>query len=247
MKLQEIFDQLSYGELSQLSLGTGSLGSISEADWPKLLAHINLGLSALFKRFFLKEGVLVLQLQAGQSSYHLKRDYAQSNTRSNVPVKYIIDSGNPFVEDILKVEQVFGDTGHEYTLNDEKDMYSILITGPKTLWVPLEIVDTHIDLPEELRTEKLELIYRADHPRIVIGNGYFDPERVEIELPYSHLEALLYFVASRIHNPIGLVNEFNFGNNYAAKYEMVCQQLEQQNLRIDRVSTNTRAERNGWV
>lgn len=58
---------------------------------------------------------------------------------------------------------------------------------------------------------------------------------------------LLYYVASRVHNSIGMTGEFNAGNNYSAKYEMSCQQLEQMNLRVDQDSQNSKLQRGSWV
>jgi len=68
-----------------------------------------------------------------------------------------------------------------------------------------------------------------------------------VQLPDSHLEALLFFVASRVNNPIGMTNEFNAGNSYAAKFEAACQALEEQGLQVDQDSQNTRLHRGGWV
>ena len=62
-----------------------------------------------------------------------------------------------------------------------------------------------------------------------------------------YLEALLMFVASRIMNPVGMSAEFHDGNNYAAKYEMACKKLEDQNVRLDKVTNNDRITRNGWA
>lgn len=223
MKLQEIFDQLTYGELSQLSLGGGEAGIISESDWPKLLASVNLGLDALHRRFLLKIGKTSLALVENQSQYTLTEP------------------------DLVKVEEVLTAQGYGIPLNDAHDPYSIHTITMKKLMVPLEVVNRSPDLPDTLKTDSLNITYRATHPKLVIGNGYFDPERVEVELPDSHLEALLYYVASRVHNPVGMTNEFHTGNNYAAKYELACQTLEQQNIRIDQQASNDRLERNGWV
>ncbi len=66
-------------------------------------------------------------------------------------------------------------------------------------------------------------------------------------MPYSHLEPLLYYVASRINNPIGMANEFHAGNSYAAKYEKSCQELEMVNLRVDQGSQNTKLRQKGFV
>ena len=216
MKLQEIFDQLGSGEFSQLSIGGAAAGVIDETNWTKVLGHVNLGLTALFKRFMLKEGSLVVTLEADKETYKLN------------------------ASDIFKVERVLTDGGVELGLNDHANPRSVFTSSMSTLRVPKEVVD-------ELDLASLTVFYRANHPTLKIGLVPFDPERIELQLPYSHLEPLLYYVASRVHNPIGMTGEFNAGNNYAAKYEMSCQALEGQGLQIDQGQTNTRLFRNGWV
>lgn len=247
MKLAEIFSQLTYGELSQISLGGGELGAIDESNYDRVLSHINLGLTALYKRFPLKQGRLTIALQQGRFTYPLNSAYAVSNTKSREAVRYILDSTDKFADDIHKVDAVFTDYGYEMGLNDEANQYSLFTPSAHVLRVPVDIVVSSPDLPESLKTSQLEVVYRANHPRISQDVGLFDPETYEVELPYSHLEPLLLFVASRINNPIGMTNEFHAGNSYAAKYEQACQQLEQFNLRVDQGSQNTRMVRNGWV
>jgi hypothetical protein len=248
MKLSEIFMQLTHGELSQLSLGGSEAGEISEANYPKIVSHVNLALTALYKRFPLKEGQLTVALQAGRSTYPLTSSYAAANRRSRESVKFILDTqAEPFENDIHKIERVYTDTGFELGLNDEADMYSCFTPTATTLRVPLAVVAESADLPQELKTTNLVVVYRANHPPITISLGLFEPERVEVDLPYSHLEPLLYYVASRVNNPTGMTNEFHAGNSYAAKYELSCAELERINLRVDQGSQNTRLERNGWV
>jgi hypothetical protein len=46
---------------------------------------------------------------------------------------------------------------------------------------------------------------------------------------------------------MGLVNDFNAGNNYASKYERACAELERNNVRVDQDSQNSRFSNNGWV
>jgi hypothetical protein len=57
----------------------------------------------------------------------------------------------------------------------------------------------------------------------------------------------LYFVASRVHNPIGMTNEFHAGNSYAAKYEQACMLLDMKNLQVDQGSENTKLRDRGFV
>lgn len=248
MKLSEIFTQLTYGELSQLNLGGAEAGEISAANYPRIIPHVNLGLTALYKRFMLKEGRLTIALQTGRSTYPLISTYAVANRRSRETAPFIMDTtAEPFQDDIHKVESVYTDYGYEMGLNDESDVYSCFTPSAHILRVPSAVVAESFDLPEKLKTTSLTVVYRANHPPIVIKEGLFDPTRIEVELPYSHLEPLLLFIASRVNNPIGMTNEFHAGNSYAAKYEASCMQLEQTNLRVDQGSQNTKLEKGGWV
>ena len=248
MKLSEIFNQLTYGELSQIHLGGADVGVIDETNYPKILAHINLGLTALYKRFPIKEGRVKLDLSPGVYTYPILSKYAVNNKRSTETNRFILDTAaEPFRDDVLKIERVYTDDKVELWLNNEADAYSCFTPTATTLRVPKEVTDWTADYPEYLKTSKLELVYRANPLPITVCMCLFDPTRVEVELPYSHLEPLLLFVASRVHNPVGMDGGFNAGNNYAIKYEAACQQLELLNLRVDQGSQSSRLERNGWV
>lgn len=234
MTLQEIFDQLTYGELSQLSMGGGEAGAITEDNHLRVLAHINLGLTDLYKRFHLKEGRVLLELVTSLTSYALNSKFARANTRSREATRYLVDStAAPFQDDVLKIERVLTKAGVEFNLNNHDDEYSMHTSSATTLRVPEAVVSLAPDLPTELKTSFLELVYRASHPKIVKGLGLFDPTRIQVQLPESHLNALLLFVASRANTPTGIVGEFNPGNNYAMKYEAECMKLTEMGLQID--------------
>lgn len=222
MKVQEIFNQLSYGELSQLSVGGGDAGITAE-NYPKMVAHLNMGLTALYKRFTLKEGRVSVPLVPGTLVYAL----------------------STFASDILKVERVLTDDEYEFQLNDIANPYSLQLPTSTQLRVPVEIVESYAETPDYMKTENLLVIYRANHPKFDADD--LDPEEDDVELPDSHLEALLYYIASRINNPIGMSNEFHAGNNYYAKYEKSCQELEALNLHTDKGSQSNRLSLNGWV
>lgn len=247
MKLIEIFNQLTYGELSQISIGGGAAGEITEDNYDKILIHINLGLTALFKRFNLKEEQLTIALQTGQYVYPITYAFCESNTKSKEAVKYIKDASHKFANDLFKIEHVYTSEGYEFLLNEHDEDLSLFTPSLNILRVPTIIVDKDKDLPDQLKTDTLQVYYRANHPIISTTLPGFSPETYEVDLPYSHLEALLLFVASRVNNPIGLNNEFNAGNTYAAKFEQECKRLEAYNLEVDKPSQNTRLHRNGWV
>lgn len=242
MMLQDIFDQLAYGELSQLYVaGDGTTEGMREADKPRMIAHIQLGLTALHKRFRLKEGHFTLELVPGRSSYVLKSAFAQSNLESAEPVKFINDVERPFKDDLLRVERVVDDKGNEWTLNKAGDPLALRTPSFNTLIVP-----DFTELPEEARPVTLTVFYRADHPKINPIIGQYVSFTEEVDLPVTHLEPLLYFVASRVMNPVGLSGEFHEGNNYAAKYEQACMALEMHGFQQDNEGDQHRFDNYGW-
>jgi hypothetical protein len=245
MKLKEIFDQLTYGELSQISIGGGVAGQIRVEDYPKMVAHVNLGLMALYKRFNLKQKQFTIDLQQGLTTYQLYSQYCQSNVRSRAPLKYINDTANPFKDDLLKVEHVFAESGFEFSVNNPVDIYSMNTPTQRTLEVPADIVAKKDYLLDELKTSTLDVVFRAGHPKLSMED--VEPEEIEIELPETHVEALLLYVAARVHTPAGIGESESTGNNYYQKYEIACQQLEDQNLQIDKGAQYNRLEKAGWV
>jgi hypothetical protein len=230
MLLQYIFDQLTTGELSKLSIGGAENGYISPDNYKKVVNHINLGLQALHSRFSLREGRAVLTLTPGVKQYVL--------TGRDPAVLLSDESGGTFAGDLLKLEEVQHPDGSAYALNEKNNPYGMSTPSITTLRLPDEWKDGLI--PNELR-----LVYRAAHPQIEVTSG-MNPEEVEVDLPHSHLWALLMFVASRAHTPVGMTNEFHAGNSYYAKYEAACQDLLVQNLEVDSNHSNTKFHRNGW-
>lgn len=252
MKLSYVFEQLTHGELAMLAIGGGEAGIIEEKNFRHVGNHVWLGLTALYKRFNLKGGELTLQLEPGRYLYPLKSRYAVNDDTSLELSRFILDTPDaPFLEDVLKVSSVKAVTSKvELALNDFSDMYPVTTPTLDSIRVANEIVDAQTmvvaDFPDWLKTDKLLVEYSANHPNFVPRVGYYDPELTEIELPMSHLQALLYFVASRAHNPIGMGQEFNAGNNWAQRFEQECQRLETDGIEIDTSSQGSRARRNGW-
>ena len=241
MRLQEIFESLAMGEFSQLSIGGQEQGVVNASNYPNVLNHVNLALTTIFTRFTLLEGRVVLALQDMRENYALTSEFAVNGRSASDGVRYLLDTeDDPFKDDILKVERVLTEKGIELALNDKSNPQSVTTPSALKLRVPHTTKQC-------FKTDTLTLVYRANHPKIKFREGYFEPARIEVQLPESHLMALLYFVASRVNNPIGMTNEFNAGNNYAVKFEQECQRLESEGLEVDQGSGNDRLERGGWA
>lgn len=248
MKLSEIFKQLSYGELSQLQLGGSGTGVIADGDYDRLVGCINLGLTALHTRFPLKRKQLLLQVVPGQEVYYLKPDFAVSNTDSEEPVKYLLDStGDPFLDDILKVEALFTAEGYELVLNSRGNEYSAFTPAHGVLTLPAAVYAPTASTESQYLTEEVIVDYRANHAYLAAGIGMYLADTVEVELPYQYLQPLLYFVASRLHSPMGMVNEVQMGNSFANRYELACQELERHNVGADQLGDTNKFRDRGWV
>lgn len=211
MTLQEIIEDLSYGEMSQIYLGGASTQGITLDNMPLIVNHINRALSVLHTRFRLKEGRLVLPLEEGVSEYRLEHPDLPVLRLERVlwpqglPDTYIAPPGeNPVMP-----------------VNDESHPLSLYTPNHHTLQVPGELY--------ELGVRELIVIYRAGHPKFTKESIMQDPDLVVIDLPETFREPLIYYIASQVFNPIGTsagTEGFHAGNDYRMKYEESCQRLE---------------------
>jgi hypothetical protein len=235
MILSDIYNQLAYGELRELALGGMSLEAPSDGVFPenykRLLPHIQMGLTSLHTKCALKEGSITIPLVLAQAVYVIKPG---------------VDAPTDWTDNLLTIERVYGiylEKEYEIPLDDLNDSSAIRKTSAETLVVP---TDTEL-APWLLETTELIVKYRANHPVInpYIANAV--PLAVEIDLPVSHLEALCYFIASRIHNPIGMTpGAMHEGNNYTMKYEAAVQGLNNAGLEQRSTEVNTGLARHGW-
>jgi len=143
-------------------------------------------------------------------------------------------------KDLLRIEAVRDLADNEYLLNILNDPESLHTPDHQTLDIPK-------NLQEENDVHALQVFYRAKHPELPVTALYLPPNMVQVDLPEVFLEALVYFMASRILNPVGMTNEFHEGNNYAQKYEMVCQRLELGGFGIQQDYVQDQFRANGWV
>lgn len=223
MLIKDIFQALQYGELSQLHLNRDAQGELTEAVQLKLLSHIQLGLTALHRRFKIQEKEHTVLLVVGTRTYALPTD-------------------------CLNVLKVSTGEGQEVYLNVEDSPYSVYTPNKRTLSLTRELADQGEDLPDELKTSSLVLKYKANHDTIDSEN--FDIDSTEVDLPEAYLDALLYYVAARAHNPIGTMTsgaEGQVGTNWSNKYEVECRKLENEGIPDTPSFAESRMARGGWV
>lgn len=247
MILSEIIEQLQVGEFAQISFG-GKAGVIEGDTVKTMVLHINLGLANLYKRFNIKKGRVVIRLDPEISTYAITS--ANSVTREGVSKKFVMDSLQArFKDDINKIEKIFWEHDNtEVPINDASCPTTIFTSTLNTLEMPRDFLKPMVGvLLDERKNNRLVLDYRAGYfPSFKITDIAI-PEVTKFDFPDMYLEALLYFVASRVHNPIGMSQEFHQGNNYAAKYEAECQRLEQLGMQMNHVQEGSLFRRKGWV
>jgi len=248
MTLQDILDQLTYGELSQLDMGGNSDEfGLSVGNTSQVLSHIDMGLIDLHKRFNLHKGTVVLTLNENVDMYRIHSSASMVNGTAAIP--YLADTvANPFQDNLLKIERietmasntVKGITGSEdglvdLPLNDIGDKDSAYTTGFDTLTF------------SKISTGQMVIVhFRATHVAIDIANNA-EPETIEVCLSRAHLLALVLFVASRIYANMATLTGQQTATEYYQKYEAECQRIGNLGLEQTSYQTNNKLQRKGFI
>lgn len=154
MTLEDVIDQLKGAELSNLFTFDDDSQTIDEVSRAKLIPQLNLGLTLLHKRFFLKEGTELVNLVPDQYTYSLK---------------------NP---DVLRIERVRDLDDNEYVLDDEHEPESLLRTNYRTLKVPKTLEPVTLEVIYRAGAEKVPSHAATMEPAFVtvdLPDTYLDP------------------------------------------------------------------------
>jgi len=254
MKLVDLLHQLSQGELSQLKMGNRDDLGIRACDYPKIIPHINLGLTELYKRLNLKNSEVVIQQYDGIQTYYLDSKFAQTkvpnpplpndnpNNISTEHKYYIMDSVyQPFTDNVLKIEAVHNELGEELYLSQDRSYFS----GSDKYWAVNVVGYNAIQVPYPEKENQMIVTYRADHDPIVL-NENSNVNDIDVPISPSYLEPLLLYIAARVYTNLSS-NEGNEGNNYTQKFEASMAQIERLNLMNKDNTQNSKLDENGWV
>jgi hypothetical protein len=232
MNLNDVFDQLVYGELSKSYMGEN--GEVSTKDYNRLITHINLGLTELHKRFDLKRKSVNVTVIDAVYDYEINQS-----------------------KDVIEVLQVVNGEGVDIPINAVQAVSSLEEAAhykdTESVFIPNS---DHIVVNKGMKPQVLTVFYRANHPVItkvlVADLARFDPKTVDIDLPFTYLDALLYFIGSRLFTAEGVTSingraPFNAGNNYAAKFEAACNLLVREGLDISESVNKNKFSMRGFV
>lgn len=235
MKVEDLFSKLSYGELSNVSIGNEGRGSIDEKAHLKLIGYIDEALLALYGRFILRESDLMIETRTHITNYHLFSQFAESS-ESDEPFPYIKDlPGEPFKDDVIKILSVFDMYNNSIKINDVDDRLSFFTPMPQTLQIPR---------PKD--GVAYSVGYQARHlPLVQDEEGLLDQK---IILPFVLERALQAFVASKVYSHMNGQENMIKSQEYMSAYEGVCLEVQTNDLVNSTFSTSHhKLENRGFV
>lgn len=243
MNVTDLFTNLSLGELSNTSIGMDGAGTISAAGQPRIIRHANDGLLRLFSRFILLEKDVLVEQQEAQTRYLLSSASALSKytlpaTRPTVPTfpsvrkPYILDSAAcPFLDDVIKILEVYDSFGRKLVLNDEENRDSVFTPQPKLLQVPRPVPGAALGVK-----------FQAKHPQLTVE----DLEQ-DIDLPEVFDSALTAFIAWRVYSDMNTQEAGAKAQEHQLNFETICNEAVTNDLVNSSISTtNIKFDRRGW-
>jgi len=236
--LKQLFDDLAYGELAGMSMGNSVVGSITAAQYPKIISATNLGLIDLYKRFHIKEKECKVHQHADVNVYYLRSEHI-GVVGSMTDDLYIEDSDDDhFEDDVLKVTEAYDEDEVPVPVNNNAYRSTGIFTPSHDVikMVPADPVKV------------ISIVYRARYPEIFIADD-FDPADVDLYIPDAIREALLLNIASRVFSSKASKNAEgvpNFAMSFQFRYDSLCKQLENESVFQDVNDTHNNFESKGW-
>lgn len=220
--LQELFDDLSYGELSNQSIGK-PIGKIDNSfDHPKLVSFINAGLLDLYTRFRILERTVNIPSILPGETYFIPSDSGSDG-----------DSSFQSNQDFIRLLAAYDSEGLVLPIDEPSALIGIEGVPPDSVKNPsLEAI------------EDFSIVYQAAYPKIEITEQ-FDPETLELHFPRYLKKALLLYVAHKATFKMPKGNERT--STYWGAYESECQDIKTNGLLPDISFEKQSFTNNGWV
>lgn len=229
MNVKDVLTKLSLGELSNLAMSNDGDGTINEKDQNKLINHMNDGLLQLYTEFVLLEKTLRIRMIDGRSNYLLESKYGEA---AGGPVQYILDSNDPYTNDLIKVLGLENDAGRQLSLNDP-DFVDSIMTPHATM----------IQVPHPVGGLNINLTYQAKHPKLEYG-----VLGATIHLPDVLEEALRAYVAHKVYFHMNGADNSAKSQDFLTVYNGICQKAVDKDLvNSSVVASNNKFGKRGWV
>lgn len=229
--LEDVFRDLSYGPLSNLSIGMEGAGTIKLDKQDRLVSLVNQGLTRIYSRVMVAQKELKLRTLVGRALYTLRKEHAESD--DTLADKFIRDSvDDPFTGDLIRILAVFDCEGEEVPLNDSGAEGSVFTPKPDQL-----------QLPHARGGETYYVLYQAAHPVLETG----DPSQ-EIDLVEPLFEALEAFVAGKVLRSMNGAEHHAKGSELIGQFDTIIAEADSLDItKQSLATTTTKLEDRGFV
>ena len=235
MTLQEVLDKLARGKISNLAIC--EKGKIKSAEIPKVVDAINEALQRLHTVLPIRQKSVIVELYEGRTEYPLTSDHSlrkATGTSIYDPYDYYImdTEENPFLDDILTIEEVWDDLDRKRPLNDP--------VSPLAVFTP-EHHCISVNYSPDVRV--LNVIYRAKHISLT-------PDTVtdKVDIPSNLYGALLSYTAYLIHSDMNTETAVQNSQKYLAEYKNIIQEVIQNGtITPDKLANGVKFFTRGWV
>lgn len=237
--VQDVFTLLATGEFSNLSLGVTSTGSIKETEYDKIVGAMNLGITEIYKRFRFLQDELTLHIDPDVEKYYLQDDKRAvlGDISSSLYIEVEVVDDTTLIN-IIEVMGLLDEDGEQLKVNNRFATPSIIQLSPTTLKI------TGVDT-----ATTMTVLYQAIPPKIVLDED-FDPATQVVSIAEVTLDALLYYIATRIYKPTGS-NDSTANSDksqmYQQQYELACQKLQMYGLDANDDDEENTFESDGWA
>ena len=240
--VQDIFDDLSYGEATQLAIAQSTVGTISENNYPRVVSLLNRALVKMAERFQLKIAEVDIQQIAGQTLYPITSEHAGTTDEiaADSDLHVIHTDELLFEDNLIKILRVYDADGTEYTLEDSNTSDSMFTPEFNVLKMTPE------DTPVIVSVE-----YQATLPRIVIPDtGTFYPEKINVNIPRTLIGPLNIYIVHLLlsgMNTRTAEGEQSIQSTWLNRFELAVRELQNNNVLPDRQESQSHFENNGFV
>ena len=221
MNLRQLIDHLVQNNLYQFNMAKNE-------QFPAIINALNLELTQLYSRYPVLEKDVAFRRFPEISLYHLTRRYCRSNDESKELYKYILDThDNPFLGDVLKIENAYTESGQHIVLNDNNNPRAWFTPSFDTIQIPNTTdIDTRIAI----------IGYKAKPEHIDPNTTDFEKD---IYIPSYLEERMIYGINMRVAERLPTQTGMKVVQMAEAKYKELCDNVDTLNLfHENNVSTN---------
>lgn len=221
MNLRQLIDHLVQNNLYQFNMAKNE-------QFPAIINALNLELTQLYSRYPILEKDVAFRRFPEISLYHLTRRYCRSNDESKELYKYILDTkDNPFLGDVLKIENAYTESGQHIVLNDNNNPRAWFTPSFDTIQIPNTTdIDTRIAI----------IGYKAKPEHIDPNTTDFEKD---IYIPSYLEEPMIYGITMRVAERLPTQTGMQVVQMAQAKYKELCDNVDTLNLfHENNVSTN---------